>query len=81
MSKSTICRSGIKPEIVLLLSEQISTFKDLATEAHAKERLIALQAERVKQKETTSKPQKKEKGGTSANTTEVKPETGELKNG
>jgi hypothetical protein len=72
-----ICKSGIKPEVVLPLSEQISTFRDLATEAHAKERLIALQAERAQLKETASQLLKREKGGTEVYTTEAKPKAGE----
>jgi hypothetical protein len=35
-----LCRKGLKPEIALPLSEEISKFQQLATNAHSKERLI-----------------------------------------
>lgn len=61
------------PAIAWPLSEKISTFKKLATDAHSKERLIS----EAKRKEAVNRPQKKDKGAPSANTTEVKSQSGE----
>ena len=73
MEQISLCRRGMRPKIALPLCEEITTFKRLATDAHTKERLLA----ETKRKEATSKPQRKDKSAPSANTTEVKPQTGD----
>ena len=67
-----LCRNGIRDYISLLVSEQITSFRLLANEACKKERILAQRDERMKQKDVSAKPQKKDKGGNSANVTEVK---------
>lgn len=66
-----MCRNGIKPDIVFPMSENISTFLDLATEACAKERILT---EKARQKEaSSSRPPRKDRANSSANVTETKP--------
>ena len=66
-----MCRNGIKPDIVFPMSENISTFLDLATEACAKERILT---EKARQKEAkSSRPPRKDRANSSANVTDTKP--------